>query len=538
MPLIMFFIRSGAAPFSEILWDTPPKIDEKPYETCNQRYLLGIPPKTGTLKYLVENGLNPKSRVRLFHNALLFGLGDQYSRPPSCSTPLLSLTDIAQYSGNTDFVNFLIDKGADRPFDQQTTRLTVFNAEQILGSDYREKETLCIPNNITAIDEWCFAGCKALKHLTFEQDSLVKAIEEHSFSGCSSLESIYIPKSVEILEKSCFEGCEKLEKVEFEVPNKVTGNKPEVFFGGNWSYHKLRIGRKAFFGCYSLRNIVMPKNVSYLGESCFEECKNLKNVTITADNTDLTKIGYRAFFGCSSLENIVIPKNVNYLGESCFEECEKLRKVEFANNDKLGKIEKKTFSNCSSLESIRIVGASFSPHRSTSTEEGVVSKCANFEKMKLISIEEDAFSGCANLDSVVIPYSVRFLDDGCFSNCVKLKKVEFAPNTFPSKKEKGLIRIGKKTFSECSELTEINIPESVRVVDAYCFDNCTKLNVTFENINKLELLGRDAFLGCPPPEVQIPDSVIHVDPNNLREMPAEVLTTYRKFEREAGKLFW
>lgn len=57
--------------------------------------------------------------------------------------------------------------------------------------------------------------------------------------------------------------------------------------------------------------------------------------------------------------------------------------------------------------------------------------------------------------------------------------------------------IGYNVFQNCTELTKITIPSSVKTIASYAFANCTKLsNLTFEEDSQLTYIGSNAFESC------------------------------------------
>ncbi|MDE6804378.1 MAG: leucine-rich repeat domain-containing protein [Muribaculaceae bacterium] len=52
------------------------------------------------------------------------------------------------------------------------------------------------------------------------------------------------------------------------------------------------IGNEAFYGCESLKNIVLPSSLTYIGIKAFERCKSLRNLRIP---TAVTSIGHWTF---------------------------------------------------------------------------------------------------------------------------------------------------------------------------------------------------------------------------------------------------
>ena len=85
-----------------------------------------------------------------------------------------------------------------------------------------------------------------------------------------------------------------------------------------------------------------------------------------------------------------------------------------------------------------------------------------------------------------VSYTVIYIDYATFSRCTQLTSIVI-PNS--------VIEIGDYAFSDCTGLTSIEIPNSVTSIGDHAFSRCTGL--TFVTIgNKLQNIDSQAFYGC------------------------------------------
>lgn len=90
----------------------------------------------------------------------------------------------------------------------------------------------------------------------------------------------------------------------FEIPNNIT-----------------EIENGCFYGCETLREVIIPNSVISIGEEAFYGCENLTKIAIP---NSVTSIGRFAFLGCENLTKIVIPDNVKSMDDQIFVDCWKL----------------------------------------------------------------------------------------------------------------------------------------------------------------------------------------------------------------------
>lgn len=97
-----------------------------------------------------------------------------------------------------------------------------------------------------------------------------------------------------------------------------------------------------------------------------------------------------------------------------------------------------------------------------------------------------SFSGCTNLTSISIPDSVTSIGSNAFEDCSGLTSI-----TIPD----SVTNIGDSAFSGCTGLMSITIPDSVTSINASAFRDCSKLT-SFTIPNSVTSIGKSAFYGC------------------------------------------
>ena len=161
-----------------------------------------------------------------------------------------------------------------------------------------------------------------------------------------------------------------------------------------------------------------------------------------------------AFYDHDLITNIYMLDGMIYIGNYAFAECDSLLTVELPGT--LKQLGEGAFMNCVSLESIVLPDG-------------------------LEAIPVDAFNGCTSLKEIVIPASVKSIDKNAFAGCTSLEKITFETEDVIEVDEeteeekvvgkKGLEVLGDNVFHKCEALTEIKLPETVKVISAATFDN-------------------------------------------------------------------
>lgn len=90
----------------------------------------------------------------------------------------------------------------------------------------------------------------------------------------------------------------------------------------------------------------------------------------------------------------------------------------------------------------------------------------NGEEYTVVGIDANAFYNCSGLTSVQLPSTIRSFGSSAFSGCSSLRSI-----TIPS----ALTTIYHSVFKGCTSLTSIFIPASVRIFDTTSLSGCTSL---------------------------------------------------------------
>jgi len=297
---------------------------------------------------------------------------------------------------------------------------------------------ITMPNGLTKIEQGTFAGCKSLSTITIPNN--VTTIEKGgysrgdyygAFSGCSSLTSVTIPPSVTSIGQYAFIGCNALSAVYISDLAAWCDIKFEDSYANPLYYaHHLYLEEN------EITDLVIPNNVTAIGDYAFNGCSSMATVTIP---NSVTTIGIAAFSRCSELTSVIIPNSVTSIGDYTFDLCGSLLSIIIPN--KVSRIGQYTFRSCCSLSSVTIPNS-------------------------VTNIGYCAFVDCSSLSSVTIPNSVTNIDEQAFQDCNKMTILNL-----PNK----LKIIKKNTFYGCNSLKAVTIPASVEFIYQEAFANCDAL---------------------------------------------------------------
>ena len=292
--------------------------------------------------------------------------------------------------------------------------------------------------NHGVIDEAAFYNCPALRYAKVSNHS---SVNDLAFSRCFNLQELIIDNLGDIGYQA-FAECGNIE-------NLIVENKGVI------GIDAFRLGK--------IQNLIVA-NDGLVGSSAFQDCTDLKTVTITSQGY----IGYYAFKNCTSLQTANI-SNKGSIGSYAFSGCTSLQTANISNNSSIGSY---AFNGCSVLTSAII-------------EEEVS------------AIGSKAFYNCTLLDEMLIPNSVSSLGTSAFEGCSSLDNLTIGTS---------ITSLPERVLYGCTSLRTLSIPNNITSIDVDAFGSCTALeNVTFEDgSTKLTLNGESPmFKECPLDEVYI-----------------------------------
>ncbi|KAK8841420.1 hypothetical protein M9Y10_027037 [Tritrichomonas musculus] len=397
------------------------------------------------------------------------------------------------------------------------------------GMDSIDKP-ITIPDSVTKINNFAFAGCTKLPTVTFTENSQLTDINQGAFYGCSSLTKTNIPNGVTSISPYTYYGC-NLESI--SLPTKLKKVDQYAFYGCknlksqlvlppvlesvegsafrdcgqlkgplNFPHSTTSIGDKAFLGCYSLNgDLSFGRKINNIGTDAFRGCSGFTGSLTFPEFLDFVEdkngeyvlgsvsINQGAFYGCSNFKGkLTLPQNTQFDGPDAFRDCSSFTgDLIISEFSKFDDSATNTFRNCTGFNGKLVI-----------------------KNIDLTSIPDGTFHGCSNLNGEIPISNIEKLGKSAFYDCSKLtgplhlKMADIPDYAFYNCQglngeltcEKQLETIGEYAFYKCSGLTGNPDFLETTEIKKYGFAGCSGLSGPLEFSEKLTKLGEFAFSDC------------------------------------------
>ena len=415
--------------------------------------------------------------------------------------------------------------------DENTGSLTIPDSVTAIGegafSNLEGLKTIIIPSTVKRIEKNAFKNNKTLENVIIQEKDGegVEYIGDNAFYGCSNLQTINLPDTITTIQSQCFRNCTKLDNV--KLPNKLTVLSHQIFMSCT-NLKKLELSQSIetleaeCLESTSLTTLKFPPNLRSIkdaalaistlqeidtSENNYFEFKNgvlyskdlktlviaLSNVTSINMENSVETIQGQAFYRCNNLSSINLTENVKSVGYLAFSNS-KLKRITVDSNNKYFKIDEKnnlyningtTLYRSFDTGDITIKDGVENIKRGALLDDGTITGITLPESF--VGNTTTEWGTFPTLDYLYLPKNVNSFTKVAYLNIDSIEINTENPYLQSINNEYILSKDGTALYWVKNKLTEINIPESVKVIKSYALRN-TNLEIIKlpPNVNKIE----------------------------------------------------
>ena len=336
-----------------------------------------------------------------------------------------------------------------------------------------EKSTITDGENLKAVVDgytWTYRVSNGEAEIVAEKDGKFSCAVSPIPTGSISIPSTLGGAKVTSIGNEALRDCKGLEAV--LIPPNVTN-----------------VGNCAFFSC-EIKSITIPANVTSIGVEVSGNNSELMSFSVAASNPSYvskngllcSKDGTTLVSGVNG--DVEIPSSVMNITGYAFAGLRKLTSVAIPSG--VTNIGRCAFWDCSELKSVRI------PSGVTRLDSNVFRGCRGLASVMIPSnvtcIGWCAFCQCGGLTEVTIPASVTRIDGCAFWSCSSLVSV-----TIPA----SVMSIGERAFNRCGSLVSVTMCGECPTAPKAIFQGCPKLKSIHVPANAKSWAGMKEWQGIP-----------------------------------------
>jgi hypothetical protein len=327
-----------------------------------------------------------------------------------------------------------IEDYMQRKVNDQLYEASLILPKRILSiNDVYEITDIIVPENIDSISDYAFYNCYHIRSISLHDTN--KYLGEYALSGCTSLTSIQLPYNIEGLTKTSLSNSYSIQSITITAPSieeycqsYINSNLYDYGFAES-------VKRNIVINGQAVTDLVIPEPVTTIGELVFYNCTTLTSLTLPKH---VASIEWCAFYGCEALESIyqksMTPPVVQPYALSSYPVC-------YVPYGSLSAYENSAWAEQVShfveepLRGYKIYyttsnGQIINPSISDPFDATIMSNVYEngqgviaFEG-PVSTIKAGAFSNCSNLTSITIPVSIKQIENQAFANCSALGVVD------------------------------------------------------------------------------------------------------------------
>lgn len=321
--------------------------------------------------------------------------------------------------------------------------------------------SVSLPDTLQEIGESAFSSCTALTSITIPEG--VCDLGPNAFHYCTGLTEVFLPASLTSIGAGAFSGCVNLPQIVVDKDNPI-------YLGGKALYDP--VGTFLWYSHQATDVCEVPEGVTDIGSCAFDGCAAVSEISLPST---LTYIGVAAFRECYNLLTIQIPEGVDVIDSNAFSDCINLTAVYLPQS--LTAVRDYAFYYCDGLTDVYYAGSSSQWNTLVrSVKEGndeLVNASIHLESAPGLV----ASGACGSLTwALTDSGELSISGEGPLSPSVPVPWASYRKQITSLTIEPGVVSIGVGSFSDCTKLSEVSLPDTIRTIESAAFSNCTSLS--------------------------------------------------------------